>query len=131
MKLETVHEKRVDVRLAPGQRRTRPEEIDELLAQTYDPDSRVRSEAFHALCPCSVRADEERVWNRLLAMVADPDPKVRADVFHTLCVGSPRSREQDVVRALDSMQHDSDLKLRRRVRKMLAHYRAGGKINIL
>jgi hypothetical protein len=29
------------------------------------------------------------------------------------------------------MQHDPDVRLRRRVRKILAHYRSGGRINIL
>jgi hypothetical protein len=64
-------------------------------------------------------------------MVSDEDARVRADVFHTFCDGSPRAREGDVVRALERMQRDPDPKLRRRVRKMLAHYRAGGSINIL
>jgi hypothetical protein len=111
--------------------RTWPEEIDFFLEQTHHPDVHARREAVHALCPCAVRADYDQVWDRLIEMVDDEDPKVRADILHTLCDGSPRSREQDVVRALERMQSDPDPKLRRRVRKMLAHYRAGGKINIL
>lgn len=111
--------------------RTWPEEIEDRLAQTYSPDVRVRRAAVHALCPCAVQADHGNVWDRLIEMVGDEDPKVRADILHTLCDGSPRSREQDIVRALGRMQQDPDPKLRRRVRKLLAHYRAGGRINIL
>jgi hypothetical protein len=116
----------------PGYKpRTWPEEIDDLLAQTHHPDPKVRRTAVHGLCPCAVRADYPEVWDRLIAMVDDEDPKVRADVFHTLCDGSPRSREADVVRTLERMHDDPDPKLRRRVRKLLANYRAGGKVNIL
>lgn len=112
-------------------RRTRRCEIEALLGQSHDPYPDVRRRAVHAMCPCSLRADDERVWDRLLEMVGDEDAKVRADVFHTLCDGSPRSRQAEVVRALERMQHDSDLKLRRRVRQLLAHYRATGQINVL
>jgi len=115
----------------PGQRRTRPEEIYEPLLQTHDADARARSAAVHTLCPCSVQGDHQRAWDRLLEMVEDPDPKVRADIFHTLCDGSPRSREPDMVQALERMRNDPDPRLRRRVRKLLAQYRAGGRINIL
>lgn len=117
--------------IAQGERRTRPDEIGDLLMQTYAPEVRVRRTAVHALCPCSLQADHPQVWDRLLEMVSDPDPKVRADVLHTLCDGSPRWREGDVVRALERMYNDPDPRLRRRVRKLLAYYRAGSKINIL
>lgn len=117
-------------RISP-QERTRPEEIGDLLEQTYAPDPQARKGAVHALCPCSLQADNGGVWDRLIEMVADEDAGVRASVFHTLCDGSPRSREQDIVRALERLRHDADPKLRRRVRKLLAHYRAGGRINIL
>jgi hypothetical protein len=113
------------------ERRTRREEIETLLAQSHDPVPDRRRRAVHAMCPCAVRANDDRIWNRLLEMVDDADPKVRSDVFHTLCDGSPRSRERDVVSALERMRHDPDLKLRRRVRKLLAHYRATGQINVL
>lgn len=111
--------------------RTWPEEIDGLLERTYDPDPRVRKGAVHGLCPCSVRADDGRVWDRLIELAADEDAEVRAAVFHTLCDGSPRSREGGIVEALERMHHDADPKLRRRVRQLLAHYRAGGRLNIL
>ncbi len=112
------------------QDRTWPEDVGELLNLTHHPDARVRKHSVHALCPCSLKASVDRVWDRLLDMVTD-DPKVRARVLHTLADGSPREREQEVVRALESMQHDPDAHLRRRVRQLLAHYRAGGRLNVL
>jgi HEAT repeat protein len=111
--------------------RTWPEEIGRLLERTHDADPRVRKRAVHELCPCNVQANHDEVWDRLIEMVTDEDPKVRAQVFHTLADGSPRSREPQVVRALERMQQDPDPSLRRRARKLLAHYRAGGRINIL
>jgi hypothetical protein len=78
-----------------------------------------------------VQVDDDRVWNRLLEMAGDEDPKVRGDVFHALCDGSPRSRQAEIVDVLEGMQQDSDPKLRRRVRKLLAHHRATGEINVL
>lgn len=113
------------------ERRTRRDEIEHLLDKSYDPSPEVRRRAVHGMCPCSVRANDNRVWDRLLEMARDEDAKVRGDVFHTLCDGSPRSRQQEVVLALEQMQHDPDRKLRRRVRQLLAHYRATGQINVL
>jgi hypothetical protein len=113
------------------ERHTRRDEIEGLLAQSYDPSPDLRRRAVHALCPCSVKANDDRIWDRLLEMAKDEDAKVRADVFHTLCDGSPRSRQAEIVAALERMQQDPDLKLRRRVRKLLGHYRATGEINIL
>ena len=111
--------------------RVDPDEIPSLLEMTHHPDPQVRKEAVHGLCPCNLRANNEQVWDRLLAMVTDDDPKVRAQVLHTLADGSAREREQDVVCALERMQQDPDPRLRRRVRQLLAHYRSGGRINIL
>lgn len=117
--------------LPPPGTRTRRTDIDPLLEQTRHSDAMTRRRAVHQLCPCALRADDDRVWDRLLEIVGDDDARVRADVFHTFCDGSPRSRESQVVQALECMQHDPDPKLRRRVRKMLAQYRAGGSVNIL
>ncbi len=114
----------------PKRDRTWPEEIDSLLEQALNPDPQERRKAVHALCPCNVQAENGRVWDRLIALATDPDVRVRADAHHTLCDGSPRSREAEIVGALERMQHDPDRKLRRRVRQLLAHYRAGGKLNI-
>lgn len=105
--------------------------VDALLNLTYSPESGVRKDALHELCPCRLKANYGRVWDRIFEMVDDSDVKVRAQVFHTLADGSPRSREEEVVRAIERMKNDPDPKLRRRVRHLLTHYRHGGRINIL
>jgi HEAT repeat protein len=107
------------------------EDIDELIALTYDPDPRLRKEAVHALCPCNLKANYEQVWDRLLAMITDEDASVRDQVLHTLGDGSPREREREVLQAVEQLQHDKDEKVRRKARKVLASYRHGGRINIL
>jgi hypothetical protein len=78
-----------------------------------------------------LKANDVEAWDRILEMCDDPDPRVRSNVFHVLCDGSPREREQDVVMALDLMANDPDPRLRRRVRRLLAHYRRGGRLNVL
>lgn len=106
-------------------------EIDELLELTHSDDPRERNEALRVLCPCHVKFNERRVWDRALEMTADPDVKVRATVLHLLCDGSPRERNAEVVAAVERMQQDADDKLRRRARKVMAQYRKTGNINVL
>ena len=103
--------------------------IDDLLNETHDPDPRVRKQAARDLCPCEIKTDDPKVWNRVFELTADPDPAVRKSVFHTLIDGSPKARETDVLSALERLHNDPDRKLRRIVRKVLARYRATGKIN--
>jgi hypothetical protein len=107
------------------------EDVRQSLEDTWSPDPKVRMQAVHDLCPCRLQADHPRVWTRLLDMVTDGDPKVRSYVLHVLADGSPRHREADVVVALERMQQDDDAGLRRRARKLMAHYRRTGKVNIL
>ena len=106
-------------------------EIGELLDQTHSDDARERNEALRVLCPCHVKYNNSRVWDRVLEMAADPDVKVRGTVLHVLCDGSPRERNAAVVAAVERLQHDSDEKLRRRARKVMAQYRKTGNINVL
>ena len=106
-------------------------EIDELLELSRSEDARARNEALRVLCPCHVKFNERRVWDRALEMTADPDVKVRATVLHLLCDGSPRERQAEVVAAVERMQQDADNKLRRRARKVMAQYRKTGDINVL
>ena len=106
-------------------------EFQQVLEQTRDADPRLRAWAVQALCPCHLKVNEVAAWDRILEMCNDADPKVRSLVFHALCDGSPREREQDIVMALDEMANDADPRLRRRVRRLLAHYRRGGRLNIL
>ena len=105
--------------------------LDELIALTRDPDPKIRVEALHELCPCQLKADYERAWDRIIEMVEDDNVRVRGAVFHTLGDGSPRHREDDVVGAIRKLEHDGDKKLRRRARKLIANYERTGKINVL
>ena len=111
--------------------RTARADIDELLERTASADAAVRAAALRSLCPCHVKRNERRVWDRILAMVDDPSPKVRGQVFHMLADGSPREREGEVVAAIERLQADPDEPLRRRARKLIAQYRRGGRINVL
>jgi hypothetical protein len=109
---------------------TRSAEIAGLLKQTYHPDPRARWSAVIHLCPCHVKRNHATVWNRLVSMAADSDPKIRNAVLHSLTDGSPQSWEPEIVRVLDEMHDDPDPKLRRKARKIRAHYRRTGHLNI-
>ncbi len=116
--------------MRPYEQRTSREEIDELLVRTSSSDAAERAEALRSLCPCHVKRNEPRVWDRILLMANDASPKVRSHAFHLLADGSPREREPDVVAAIQRLQQDPDEKLRRRARrKLMARYRRGGRIN--
>src|SRR4051812_8945747 len=103
-----------EVVMRPYQQRTSRDEIDGLLEQTASSDAAVRVDALKFLCPCHVKRNEPRVWDRILSLIDDPSAKVRSHAFHLLADGSPREREGDVVTAIESLQHDPDEKLRRR-----------------
>jgi len=108
-----------------------PDEIDDLLELTRDPEPKLRSEAVRALCPCHVKANHERIWERFFEMVKDEDMNVRRSVFHALGDGSPKALESRAVAAVEEMQRDPNPRLQRRARKLIAHYRRTGQINIL
>ena len=112
-------------------KRTRRHEIDTLLKQTADSNSKVRARAVEALCPCHVKYNDPRVWNRVLDLVEDPALEVRRWVFHVLGDGSPRERESQMVAAMEQFTRDPDRKLQRRARQVLAEYRRRGTINVL
>ncbi|MBU6289648.1 MAG: HEAT repeat domain-containing protein [Chloroflexota bacterium] len=119
-------------RRALGARADLPrEDVPRLIEYSRDADPRVRTWAVNEMCPCDLRMDLPAVWDRLLEMVADPDTSVRSHVLHVLCDGSPRHRVDDVVCGLEALARDPDVKLRRRARKVLAHYRRTGRVNIL
>src|SRR5437762_9669787 len=111
--------------------RTSRADIDGLLEQTQSDDEAARAAALRSLCACHVKRNEPRVWDRILALVDDSSPRVRTHVFHLLADGSPREREPEVVAAIEQLQSDADGRLRRRARKLIAHYRRGGRINLL
>ena len=106
-------------------------EIDEVIDLSHDPDPKQRAEAVRVMCPCQLKMDIPRVWDRLIEMARDESVLVRKNVFHVLADGSPRYREQQIVNVIEHMHNDPDPKLRRHVRKLLAHYRAGGRLNAL
>ena len=109
---------------------TRAREIDVFLEKTHDPDPQVRRTAVTHLCPCHVKRNHEQVWDRMVAMAKDADANVRNWVLHVLTDGSPRSRQAEVAQVLSQMHDDPDLKVRRKARKILAHYRRTGVLNV-
>ncbi len=111
--------------------RTRKYEIDDLLNMSHSDDAKERAEALRELCPCHVKFNDGRIWDRTLEMATDANAKVRATVLHLLCDGSPRERNAQVVAAVERMQGDPDDKLRRQARKVMAQYRKTGQINVL
>jgi hypothetical protein len=106
------------------------DDIPMWLARTYDADARVRRDAVMHLCPCHLKHNVTAVWDRLVAMGADPDRDVRNWVLHVLTDGSPRARAAEVAQVLERLAHDRDPKLRRKARRILAHYRRAGTLNI-
>jgi hypothetical protein len=117
--------------MRPYDQRTSRHEINLLLQRTSSTDAAERAEALRSLCPCHVKRNEPRVWDRILLLAKDSSPKVRSHAFHLLADGSPREREGDVVVEIERLQQDPDEKLRRRARKLMAQYRRGGRINVL
>jgi HEAT repeat protein len=111
--------------------RVRPDDVDDLLPLTMDPDPKTRAEAVRALCPCHVKGHDQRIWDRIFELVRDEDVDVRRQVFHALGDGSPRALETQVVSSFEAFLDDPDERLRRRARKLLASYRRTGKINVL
>ena len=96
------------------------EDIDSLLQGTYATDPKERRTALMPLCPCHVRSDVSKIWDRLFELQFDKDSGVRSIVLHHLTDGSPKSRETEVVAAIERLAQDSDLKLRRRARRALS-----------
>jgi hypothetical protein len=112
-------------------KRTRLEKIDTLLEHIHYSKPKVRAQAIQSLCPCHVKRNDGRVWDRILELVDDPALDVRRWVFHLLGDGSPREREAQVVAAMEWFTRDPDKKHQRRARQILAKYRQSGTINVL
>eukprot|EP01112_Ceratiomyxa_fruticulosa_P010993 TRINITY_DN2946_c0_g1_i1.p1 TRINITY_DN2946_c0_g1~~TRINITY_DN2946_c0_g1_i1.p1 ORF type:complete len:208 (-),score=21.33 TRINITY_DN2946_c0_g1_i1:125-748(-) len=105
--------------------------VDDTIEGTYDENPLVRKAYLRDMCPCHVKRDVDRLWNRIMSMYNDPDPRVRYQVLHNLCDGSPTWREDDIIQTLESMHNDTDKKVRRQVHRVLTNYRRTGKWNIL
>jgi HEAT repeat protein len=111
--------------------RVLPDEVEGWLSLTHHDDPKLRSKAVRALCPCHVKRQDDRIWERIFEMASDDDAHVRSTILHALGDGSPRALEPQVVSALEAMRDDPDPSLRRRVRKLLAVYRRTGQVNVL
>jgi HEAT repeat protein len=109
----------------------RRSDIPELLKLSQDRDPRARRIAAKNLCPCHLRINEPKVWERLLELACDADPGVRSDAVHALGDGSPSEWRDRIVRTLLSLQNDSAEKVRKQVRRVLAEYRRTGSVNVL
>jgi HEAT repeat protein len=110
---------------------TRASDVDNWLELTRAQDPRVRARAAQHLCPCHTKSNLSHVWERVFELTGDPDVRVRGAAFHLIGDGSPKEFEPRIVEILESMYHDEDAKLRRRVRRLLAHYRRTGVLNVL
>ena len=90
-----------------------------------------RKRAAKSLCPCSVRADIDAVWERIFEMTEDESPIVRDQAMHALGDGSPRHLEARIAEVLDKRYNDPDPAVRKKARRMLTSYRNTGKWNVL
>ena len=106
-------------------------DFDELMEATYSKNPTIRKKALKEFCPCHVKKDIEKIWDRILEMKTDESPVVRDQVVHSLCDGSPKERETEVIATLEELWNDPDERVRRRVRKALNAYRRTGNWNVL
>lgn len=104
--------------------------IDALLSETRHANARRRRTAVRELCPCVVRANHTRIWDRIFELIRDPDLGVRRVAFHALIDGSPKDREAEVLASAEHLLDDPSEKLRRQARKLLAAHRHTGRVNI-
>lgn len=107
------------------------EDIDTVIALSRHPDPCVRKMSLLQMCPCRVKSEIDRFWERVFDMRSDPEAIVRAQVLHTLCDGSPKHLEHAVIQAVQEFNVDSDKEIRRKAHRVLASYHRTGKWNIL
>lgn len=103
--------------------------LDALVKATHDADPHARKAAVRELCPCVIKVNDARAWDRVVELTRDSNRDVRRIALHTIVDGSPRSREIEVVHALETMRNDPDQKLRRQVWRIFARHRATGRVN--
>ncbi|RNA35127.1 hypothetical protein BpHYR1_053236 [Brachionus plicatilis] len=106
-------------------------DIDVVLTLSKHPDPMVRKKALVEMCPCRVKADLDRFWERVFEMKNDESNIVRAQVLHTLCDGSPKHLEHRISLALEDFNIDPDTEIRRKAHKVMSSYHRTGKWNIL
>lgn len=106
-------------------------EIEKIIEESKNSNSRIRLKALKQMCPCKVKDDIDRLWNRIFEMADDDDPSIRLQVLHTICDGSPFHLETRVTDTLEKFNHDCDQKIRRKAHKVIGSYLRTGKWNIL
>jgi hypothetical protein len=90
-----------------------------------------RKLAAKSLCPCTVRAEVDAVWERLFEMTSDPVAIVRDQALHALGDGSPKHMEDRVVEVAERLYNDPDPSVKKKARRMLNAWRYTGKWNVL
>ena len=55
-------------------------DVDVIIALSRHREGQVRKNSLVQMCPCRVKQDIDKFWDRVFEMVNDPDPIVRAQV---------------------------------------------------
>ena len=87
-------------------------EIDQFLEATRVEDPIERAKALRNICPCSVKKNIPRVWDRIFELANDPHPEVRYNALHDLLDGSPNEMEDRVLQKVKEMQLDEDKRIK-------------------
>ncbi len=106
-------------------------DVDVIIELSKHPLAVVRKKALIEMCPCRVKEDIDKFWDRVFEMVHDEDIVVRSQVLHTICDGSPKHLEHKVIEAVELFNRDADSSIRRKAHKVLSNYTKTGKWNIL
>ena len=107
------------------------ETIEKFLQNSHNPNPNKRRKALKELCPCTVRADIEELWERIFECLRDEDPLVRDQALHNLGDGSPAHLEERIVEAVEELYNDPHPKVKKKARRMLNAYRRTGKWKVL
>ena len=55
-------------------------DVDVIIALSKHPNPMVRKKSLVEMCPCRVRENIDKFWERVFEMISDEDPIVRAQV---------------------------------------------------
>lgn len=56
-------------------------DVDVIIALSKHPNPMVRKKSLVEMCPCRVRENIDKFWERVFEMISDEDPIVRAQVI--------------------------------------------------
>ena len=76
-KYESLHKLKLNEATRLAQETT---DVDVIIALSKHPNPMIRKKSLVQMCPCRVREDIDRFWERVFEMVSDEDPVVRAQV---------------------------------------------------